>query len=106
MWRYLACRCRWSVHSCWRQTNRAGRVEAVRSLDEFACLLPALSLILGLLLKPWLRKVWDGPKCRRASPIDGQIRLDIGWEFCECQISEGSFPTAFTREYDVFSVEG
>lgn len=35
-----------------------------------------------------------------------RYELDIGWEFCECQISEGSFPTAFTREYDVFSVEG
>jgi MoaA/NifB/PqqE/SkfB family radical SAM enzyme len=64
------------------------------------------SLILGSLAHSRLREIWDGPAYRALRRSMDRYKLDVGCEFCEWQISEGSFANTYTREYDVLPVEG
>jgi MoaA/NifB/PqqE/SkfB family radical SAM enzyme len=63
------------------------------------------SLILGSVAHSRLREIWDGPGYRSLRSAMDRYKLDIGCEYCEWQIKDGSFSNAFTRQYDSVTVD-
>jgi MoaA/NifB/PqqE/SkfB family radical SAM enzyme len=63
------------------------------------------SLILGSVAHSRLRDIWEGAGYRSLRRAMDHYKLDVGCEYCQWQISEGSYSNAFTRQYDSVKVE-